>query len=113
MHLGYPTKVAIESMNSFYKRYFRVDTIENNFDNIKQFYTRLLLSMGLKLRDFKFGEKFIFLRDQNSKIVDKLMASPDSIEITIANMRRYIARMKFRSLVFGLIFLRGIQFFLK
>lgn len=96
MQLGYPVRVSLDVLNNKYEPYFTNATY-------KQFYTKLLLSLGFKFSDFKFGEKLIFFRDLNYGPIDQLLHSPEE---SILKMRRYIARIKFRSIFFWLIFLK-------
>lgn len=108
MQLGYPNRVSIDSLNGTYERYISCGVFESGFNGIKQFYTKLLLSIGFKSKDFKFGETLIFFRGQNSGLIDQLLGSPpNSIELNVTKMRHYTARIRFRSVVYALIFLRG------
>lgn len=96
MQLGYPVRVSLDVLNNKYEPYFTNETF-------KQFYTKILLSLGFKFSDFKFGEKLIFFRDLNSEPIDQLLGSPPE---SILKMRRYIARIRFRSIFSLLIFLK-------
>lgn len=96
MQLGYPVRFAVNDLNQIYGPYIRAA-------EIRQFYMKLFLSIGLKLIDFKFGENLVFFRTQN-KLLD---SSPNSIELIISKMRRYIARTKFRTTAFGIVFLKS------
>lgn len=96
MQLGYPVRVSLDVLNNKYEPYFTNATF-------KQFYAKLLSSLGFKFSDFKFGEKLIFFRDLNYEPIDRLLGSPPEC---ILKMRRYIARIRFRSIIFLLIFLK-------
>lgn len=102
MQLGYPLHVSFDSLSYKYKQY--IPNTVMDFNEMKQFYTKLMLSIGFKLRDFTFGENLIFFRAKSSKLIDQLMSSSsESIKI----MKRYTARSKIRVVALCLIFLRG------
>lgn len=108
MQIGYPTRISFDSLNKTYERFTSCSSLECDFNAMKQFYTKLLLSLGFQLKDFKFGEKLVFFRAQNSALINDLMESRAN---SIMKMNGYIAKMaslrtKFRSTVSGIIFLK-------
>lgn len=108
MQIGFAKRVSIDSLNETYKQYMLSGGFRSTSTGIQKFYTKLLLSIGFKLKDFKFGINLIFFRAQNSALIDRLLGPPSRIELNIINMRRYNARTKFRTIVFGIMFLNGL-----
>lgn len=108
MQIGYPTRISFDSLNKTYERFTSCRVLECDFTTMKQFYTKLLLSIGFQLKDFKLGEKLVFFRAQNSALIKDLMESPAN---SLMKMNGYIAKMaasrtKFRSTVLSIIFLK-------
>lgn len=94
----YPIKIPLDSLKEIYDPYFA--QIEFFSKNVKQFYIKMLVSCGFRLKNFKMGEKLIFFREcQNGLVSEILNTNPESIKGNLAKMKRFLARNKWKLLI--------------
>lgn len=83
MQTGYPVRIIFEPLTDAYEMYIK--EFQGTFKDKKQFFAKLLLSIGFKSADFKLGETIIFVRKRASSIVnEKLNVDSESIVKNIA-----------------------------
>lgn len=76
MKFGYPKRIYLQDLVNVCKE------LENNLKtiSIKQsnFYSKVLLSIGFKLKDFKMGNNAIFFRAEKFHLLEKIFSETAS-----------------------------------
>lgn len=102
MRSGYPIHISLQNFLNIFK------PLNEKLSNIciKNFVTKCLLSMGLKLRDFRIGTEYIFLRSKRFDVVDQLFSSDlQTVQSSILNTKKFVLRSKWRTCISCILFL--------
>lgn len=89
MCLGYPKRIVLEELAK------KCQPIENKFKSIKRstLYSKILLSRGFGLNDFKIGREMIFFRSTKFYILERLIRDfEENREDTLEQLKRSLIK---------------------
>lgn len=96
MRLGYPVHIPLNQFLSAFQ------PMKGKLENIcaNNFNTKILLSLGLKLKDFRFGSEFIFVRSKKSDVFTQL-SNPQAV----MEAEKFMVRSKWKTWITCILFL--------
>lgn len=97
MVFGYPKRIALVELAK------KCQKIENRFKSVQRttLYSKILLSLGFKLKDFRIGKEVIFFRSTKFHLLEKLLLDlEETPEDTLEQLKRALIRSMWRCIIF-------------
>lgn len=85
MRFGYPGHIPLEKMMNKFKL---VEKLNKWSANPSNFYSKILMALGLKLKDFKIGKDSIFFRANKIRILEDIFCEIDNFHSDILDTKQ-------------------------